>query len=677
MTRIRARARFAAVGTAAALVLPFGAGPAAAAGDLFLPAVEIALPSQPDAVRIADVTGDGRDDVVATTGYDFDAANDFKLFVLAQGPDGLLLPPVRYDTSGSYTARPGSVDVGDIDGDGLADVVVGIDRVGVEVFPGLPDGTLGTPTLSPNPNSTYVRVGQLHPMGGLDVAGIGWGSDTVTVFVDPGGGLDGFASYPAIHNGWDDLEVGDVTGDGRDDLLVMSGQGQGPNFSILAQEAAGGFAAAVPYSVYEMNVLTHGIGIGDTNGDGRQDIAASFGGNTPSSRVALWAQLGDGSLDLPVIHDSYDIPEPVEIADLDRDGRDDVVTLHGGWLRAGVYLGRESATLDDELLFPIPYASHYSVHGLAVGDVNGDGWLDIVAADYNHGLVVLSNSQVIQPTEPGAPALTSALAGDGAVTLGWQPPDNDGGAPITSYYAEAQPGGAYCLVSTLGCRIGGLTNGTTYTFTVRTNNDVGIGPASNPLSAMPGVAPTAPRSLAASPNLAAGVGLTWQAPSFTGSPAMQGYRLYRSETGGAFRLHATLNAGALAFTDTAVVNGGSYAYRIAAFSAFGEGPASASVTAQRGTAPSAPRSPTARTGPKGITLTWEAPASTGGSPVTTYRIYRATGSGTGSLLASVTAPTLTFQDKAITKKTTYVYWITAVNALGESLASAQVSATAR
>jgi len=66
-----------------------------------------------------------------------------------------------------------------------------------------------------------------------------------------------------------------------------------------------------------------------------------------------------------------EIPEPVDLADVDRDGRADVITLHGGWNRAGVHL--QDATyggLGPEELFPIPYASGYNRHGLAVGDVN-------------------------------------------------------------------------------------------------------------------------------------------------------------------------------------------------------------------------------------------------------------------------------------------------------------------
>jgi hypothetical protein len=673
------RARMAVIGLAILVAAPVMGAPVYASGGLFLPYHTIPIPSQPDAVAVGDVTGDGRADVVLTTGYDFDPTNDFHLFVLAQGSDGFLQPPASYATAGSYSQRPGSITIGDVTGDGLADVVVGLDRYGIQVFPGQPDGTLGSPAFTATPDSTRVRIGQLDGDGLVDVVGIGWGSDTVSVFRNVGGSIGPAQVYPAVHNGWDDLEVGDVNGDGRDDIVVMSGQGFGPNLSILHQAGDGTFEPAEEHSVYEEQVLTHGVGVGDTNGDGRADVAASYGGNSPSSRVALWVQLADGTLDFPVIHGSYDIPEPVEMGDLDLDGRADVVTLHGGWNQAGVYLGRSDGTLLQEQLYPIPYASHYSVHGLAIGDVNGDGWPDIVAADYNHGLIVLSNSAVFQPTEPGAPTLLTADAGDGEVALSWSAPADDGGSPITSYLAEAQPGGAYCLVSDLGCSIRGLQNGTTYTFTVRAGNALGLGPASNALSATPdspGQPPSAPQSLAASPNLPNGVGLSWVAPSSPGTAPIMGYRIYRGSPGGVLSPHAMVSD-TLSFVDTAVVNGGQYAYQVSAFNAVGEGPRSGEVTAQRGTAPSAPRNLTATVGGKTITMKWAAPTSTGGSPITNYRIYRSTSGGSWSVIATVGAGATSYADSALAKKTRYAYRVTAVNALGESVPSSEAVATSK
>ena len=166
----------------------------------------------------------------------------------------------------------------------------------------------------------------------------------------------------------------------------------------------GGFGPAAEYRV-SANQNTNGIGVGDVNGDGRNDVVASYGGNSPAAYIGVFLQTAGGTLAGSPSSTSYDIPEPVEVADVDLDGRADVVTLHGGWNEAGVYRQLANGTLAPEMLYPIPYASHYDPHGLAVGDINSDGYPDIVLADYNHGLVVLRNHPSPPATVPGTPTL--------------------------------------------------------------------------------------------------------------------------------------------------------------------------------------------------------------------------------------------------------------------------------
>jgi hypothetical protein len=370
---------------------------------MFQPFSAVSVGSSPEAVAIGDVTGDGRRDVVMTTSYASDPTNDFRLWVFAQTAEGSFAAPVSYQTAASYTQRPESVAIGDISGDGAADVVVGLAGLGVQVFPQLAGGSLGTPTLTATGNASKIRLGHLDADQRLDVAGVGWGTNTVGVLLNDGaGGLRPPVSYQAQHAGYEDLEVGDVTGDGRDDLVVMSGQNYAvPNISVLRQLAGGEFASPAEYRVAP-NTNTHGIGLGDVTGDGRSDVVASYGGNRPSSFIAVFAQTGTGSLAAPVSYPSYDIPEPVDAADVDLDGRSDVVTLHGGWNNAGIYLQQTNGALGTESLTAIPYASHYNPHGLAVGDVTGDGSPDIVAADYNHGLVVLRGTATPPPPPPPA-----------------------------------------------------------------------------------------------------------------------------------------------------------------------------------------------------------------------------------------------------------------------------------
>jgi hypothetical protein len=204
------------------------------------------------------------------------------------------------------------------------------------------------------------------------------------------------AQYLASYDGYNDLKAGDVNGDGLTDIVVMNGQGYAyPNVSVLLQTNGGGFAPAIPFSLGG-NQLSSGVGIGDTTGDGRNNVVICYGGNRPASMVAVLNQ-ASGNLSVGATYPCYDIPQGIAVADLDMDGYLDAVTLHGGGQEAGVYLQNSSGSFDAERLFPIPYASSYNPHGVAVGDVNGDGRPDIVIADYIHGLVVLYNSSTTPP----------------------------------------------------------------------------------------------------------------------------------------------------------------------------------------------------------------------------------------------------------------------------------------
>lgn len=357
------------------------------AGALFEPYVAIPVGSWPEAVAIGDLNGDQRNDVALVTSEYFDPVNDNSLFVFLQSASGTLLPATRY----SVGASPRSVDVGDVNGDGRLDVVVGRYQAGLAVFLQNTSGTLDAPVPYATINAFKIRIGDFNGDGRKDVVGICWGSNgqQVDVFLQqPGGQLLLAQSLAGAHAGYDDLEVGRLDGDLSDDVLVMSGQGLAANLAVFGSSASG---ALLPPRFYDLggNELTHGVGIGDLDGDARADLVASLGGNSPSAEIAVWTRGTYKYFAPPVRRASYDIPEPVEVADVSADSRADIVVAHGGWVRLGVYLQAADGSLGPEQLSSIPYASHYNPHGLAVGDINGDGAADVVIADYNNGLVLL------------------------------------------------------------------------------------------------------------------------------------------------------------------------------------------------------------------------------------------------------------------------------------------------
>ena len=87
---------------------------------------------------------------------------------------------------------------------------------------------------------------------------------------------------------------------------------------------------------------------------------------------------------------------------------------------------------------------------------------------------------------PGAPTITSVTAGVRSVKVAFNPPADNGGAPITNYLAACTSSNGGAKGAHAGPKspivVAGLNAGKTYTCTVRARNKVGLGPASAPSS---------------------------------------------------------------------------------------------------------------------------------------------------------------------------------------------------
>ena len=104
--------------------------------------------------------------------------------------------------------------------------------------------------------------------------------------------------------------------------------------------------------------------------------------------------------------------------------------------------------------------------------------------------VVFKTGAAGAPTAPSGPTNVVATAGNGAATVTWSAP-GDGGSPITSYTVTPYIGSAAQSPTTVSgsppatsSTVTGLTNGSSYTFTVTATNAVGTGPASSPSNAV-------------------------------------------------------------------------------------------------------------------------------------------------------------------------------------------------
>jgi uncharacterized repeat protein (TIGR01451 family) len=376
-----------------------GVTPAGASAPTYMPYELYPLGAFAETAVVADVNADGRGDVVVSTSGGL-TTDGFQLVVFTQQADGSLGAPVRYPTiAGEYDRYAMGLAAGDVSGDGIDDVALAT-QAGVEIFYGRPGGLVARDAFVNSGPARYVEIADLDGGGPSEL--VVSGRDGVTAYFRELGG-SGFIPVTATLEVQNEIEVADVTGDGFADIVGFYGH----TVSVYRQIRGDGFALPMRYEgVSEPNWWGgNGLAVGDLNDDGLNDVALSNSG-TSGTLVNLFVQTPTGTLSGPTLYETIGIPHPLEIGDLDGDGRDDLVAASVGIPHVGVWsLGhgfRETA-------YEVPYVDYYQPKALALGDVNGDGIGDVVLADPANGLVVLRSTEP-PPPDTVAPQ-TSILSG--------------------------------------------------------------------------------------------------------------------------------------------------------------------------------------------------------------------------------------------------------------------------
>ena len=390
-------------------------------------------------IALGDITGDGHVDIVVSR------PNANGVAVLAGDGSGAFGDAALYPVS----VGPAPVALADVTHDGKLDVIAAnAVSANVSILPG--DGAGGVGYANRHAAGSYphsVVAVDFNDDGIPDIATANlMGSDVSVLLADGSGGYAAAVHYPVGDSPtW--IVAGDVDGDGHTDL-VTADLGGG-TVSILRGDGNGAFATAMSYGVGGTFESPYAVALGDANNDGKLDIATA-NTNISNESISYLAGNGDGTFAaavlLPIGDAGYYSPQSVLLSDVTGDGNADIVTANlgadnvsvlagdgaGGFAAAthfatdpgpvdvvagdltgddivdlvtvnqsgqdvsvlvGTGAGAFAAAASYPIYFDVPNDLYKPwAWGLALGDIDGDGWLDIVTANtQNDTVTVLAN----------------------------------------------------------------------------------------------------------------------------------------------------------------------------------------------------------------------------------------------------------------------------------------------
>ena len=180
------------------------------------------------------------------------------------------------------------------------------------------------------------------------------------------------------------VAIGDLNGDGKPDIVTADGNA----VSVLLGVGDGTFAT---HTEYPTGALCLAVAIGDVNGDSKPDlVTANYFTGTLTGNVSVLLGTGDGTFGPSTDLATGNLPTSIAIGDLNGDGYPDIVTANSVDSTVTVLAGDGHGNFGSRS----DYFTGFGPHSVAIRDVSGDGRPDLVTANYDASTVsvLLANS---------------------------------------------------------------------------------------------------------------------------------------------------------------------------------------------------------------------------------------------------------------------------------------------
>lgn len=302
------------------------------------------------------------------------------------------------------------------------------------------------------PPAPTVRAPLLEQVRGRYAVGTnGGGSAQVNVYDARTGAMLGIVNpFGRSYTGAVSVATGDVTGDGVADIVVGAGQGRQPTVKVFDGRTLREVASFNAYSNTFNGGLT--VAVGDVTGDGRADIVTGAGlGSLSQVKVFDGRQLmpTDARVGTPVavrnfiaFNDGFRGGVNVSAGDVDGDGKADIaVGRQRGTADVSVFNGATGG-----VMFRLPSTAATSGATVALGDVDGDGKAEVVV-----GSAALNKSTVRVYNQSGVQVRAfTAYTGNGGVNVAVRDTDGDGAGEIIAGSGANTPVGVKVIDGVTG-----------------------------------------------------------------------------------------------------------------------------------------------------------------------------------------------------------------------------------